>query len=168
MVLALALPVGFPHRELLITLTFGVVVLSILLQGLTMGPLLRRLGIVGTKEEAADYGRAVARSVGTRAALGALEEMADSAGVPRTLSDKLRAEYHERLQSAEDEVARLRGQQSDGHGQMERGLRRSLLLAEKDSLLKAHHDGLIGSAALRPVTAEIDARLSQLDGAESD
>ena len=46
MVLALALPSDFPHRDLLITMTFGVVVLSILIQGLTMATLLRRLRIV--------------------------------------------------------------------------------------------------------------------------
>lgn len=45
MVLALSLPVDFPHRELLLAMTFGVVILSILLQGLTMGPLLRVLGL---------------------------------------------------------------------------------------------------------------------------
>ena len=46
MVLALAIPDSLPERELIVTTTFGVVVLSILLQGLTTGPLLRRLRIV--------------------------------------------------------------------------------------------------------------------------
>jgi monovalent cation:H+ antiporter, CPA1 family len=45
MVLALSLPYEFPNRDLLITLTFGVVVLSILIQGLTMQRLLRRIGL---------------------------------------------------------------------------------------------------------------------------
>lgn len=45
MVLALSLPFDFPNRELLVTLTFGVVVLSILVQGLTMQRLLRRVGL---------------------------------------------------------------------------------------------------------------------------
>ena len=45
MVLALALPFEFPNRELLITLTFGVVLISILLQGLTMQMLLRTTGL---------------------------------------------------------------------------------------------------------------------------
>jgi CPA1 family monovalent cation:H+ antiporter len=45
MVLALSVPYGFPNRDLLITLTFGVVVLSILIQGLTMKPLLRSVGL---------------------------------------------------------------------------------------------------------------------------
>jgi CPA1 family monovalent cation:H+ antiporter len=45
MVLALALPLTIPDRELLITMTFGVVLLSILLQGLSMPWLLARLGV---------------------------------------------------------------------------------------------------------------------------
>jgi CPA1 family monovalent cation:H+ antiporter len=45
MVLALALPMGFPGRQFVVTTTFGVVILSILICGLTMEPLLRRLGI---------------------------------------------------------------------------------------------------------------------------
>jgi monovalent cation:H+ antiporter, CPA1 family len=52
MVLALALPFDFPNRELLITLTFGVVLLSILVQGLTMQPLLRRVGLALTGDSA--------------------------------------------------------------------------------------------------------------------
>lgn len=46
MVLALSLPHDFPHREVLVDLTFGVVLLSILVQGTTMGPLLRRVGVL--------------------------------------------------------------------------------------------------------------------------
>lgn len=45
MVLALSLPADFPQRNVLIAMTFGVVVLSILLQGLTIAPMLRRLNI---------------------------------------------------------------------------------------------------------------------------
>jgi CPA1 family monovalent cation:H+ antiporter len=46
MVLALDVPEAVPGRQLVLTLTCGVVVLSILVQGLTMTGLLRRLGIV--------------------------------------------------------------------------------------------------------------------------
>jgi CPA1 family monovalent cation:H+ antiporter len=45
MVLALALPVDFPNRQMLVDLTFGVVVLSIVVQGTTMNWLIRRLGL---------------------------------------------------------------------------------------------------------------------------
>jgi len=50
MVLALSLPADFPQRNLFIAMTFGVVVISILLQGLTIAPMLRRLRISDDNE----------------------------------------------------------------------------------------------------------------------
>jgi CPA1 family monovalent cation:H+ antiporter len=46
MVLALSLPDEFRQREMIVTTTFGVVILSIVLQGVTMSALLRRTGLV--------------------------------------------------------------------------------------------------------------------------
>ncbi len=45
MVLALSLPRDFSHREMILHMTFGVVLLTLLLQGLTIKPLLRRVGL---------------------------------------------------------------------------------------------------------------------------
>ena len=45
--LVLVLPPAFPMRETILATTYGVVAISIVLQGLTFLPLLRRLGIVG-------------------------------------------------------------------------------------------------------------------------
>jgi monovalent cation:H+ antiporter, CPA1 family len=46
MVLALALPRSFVHRDLILHTTYGVVLLTLLVQGLTMKPLVRVLGLV--------------------------------------------------------------------------------------------------------------------------
>jgi monovalent cation:H+ antiporter, CPA1 family len=46
MVLALALPRSFVHRELILHTTYGVVLLTLLVQGLTMKPLVRALGLM--------------------------------------------------------------------------------------------------------------------------
>ncbi len=43
----------FAAREMIIHMTFGVVVLSIIAQALTVGPLLRALGITGEAAEPA-------------------------------------------------------------------------------------------------------------------
>jgi CPA1 family monovalent cation:H+ antiporter len=50
MVLALGLVADFPHRDLLITMTYGVVILSLLVQGLTMPALLAWVGVVTDKK----------------------------------------------------------------------------------------------------------------------
>lgn len=52
MVLALALSVDLPHRALIVTMTTGVVLLTLVVQGLTMAPLLRRLGLSATPSAA--------------------------------------------------------------------------------------------------------------------
>lgn len=43
---ALSLPLDFPARAQLLALTYGVVLFTVLVQGLTIGPLVRRLGLV--------------------------------------------------------------------------------------------------------------------------
>ena len=45
MVLALSLPRDFSHREMILHMTFGVVLLTLLVQGLTIKPLLRIVGL---------------------------------------------------------------------------------------------------------------------------
>ncbi len=45
MVLALSLPANLAHRDLILHMTFGVVLLTLLVQGLTIKPLLRRVGL---------------------------------------------------------------------------------------------------------------------------
>ena len=50
MVLALALPPDFPHRAQLVAMTYGVVLLSLVLQGLTMPWMIRRLEVAGSPE----------------------------------------------------------------------------------------------------------------------
>jgi CPA1 family monovalent cation:H+ antiporter len=52
MVLALAMPLDFAPRTYLIPLTFGIVTLSILGQGLSMAPLLRYLNVTSSKRAA--------------------------------------------------------------------------------------------------------------------
>jgi CPA1 family monovalent cation:H+ antiporter len=42
----LSLPADFSHRELILHMTFGVVLLTLLVQGLSIKPLLRRAGLV--------------------------------------------------------------------------------------------------------------------------
>ena len=72
MVLVLALPKDFPHRDLMVSMTFGVVIVSILAHGLTMSPLLRWLGIMRGHKERVEYELMRGK---LQAAYAALEEL---------------------------------------------------------------------------------------------
>lgn len=75
MVLVLSLPKDFPHRELLVPMTFDVVILSILVHGLTISPLLRWLGIVRGQDELDAYELTRGALQATRAALTEIDRM---------------------------------------------------------------------------------------------
>ncbi len=71
--LPFTLPDGTPFQErpLLLGMTFGVVGTSLLLQGMTMGPLLRRLGLATTPEAVDEVESLRGRLSASEAALGA-------------------------------------------------------------------------------------------------
>jgi CPA1 family monovalent cation:H+ antiporter len=58
---ALSLPVSLFQRDLLLTLTFGVVLFTLLVQGLSVRPLLARLGLVSTEHARHDLERVLGR-----------------------------------------------------------------------------------------------------------
>ncbi|MBI2395014.1 MAG: cation:proton antiporter [Deltaproteobacteria bacterium] len=166
MVLVLALPTTFPFRDLLVNMTFGVVILSILVQGLTIGPLLRRLGLVGEREYRMvhDARRGTVRAA--KAALEALDRIQREAVLPAEVAAPLRARYEARITEAEKGIADLHLNEAALREEELHATERYLLLAEKDALLRAHHQGLLGGEAFERLHADVDARLFRLESGE--
>ncbi len=162
MVLALSLPLGFPNRALLIATTFGVVILSILLQGLSMAPLLRRLGVASSRAEQAGYDRNRSELMAVQAALRELDRMAQGGHSDPTGLAALRSEYMGRLAGVEGELERMRETHADLHEAELLRARRHLLMVEKAEAIEANHQGLLSREAYDAVLAEIDSRLVQL------
>jgi len=163
MVLALALPPDFPERHLFVSLTFGVVLLSIFLQGLTMTPLLRALGLGGSDEAREAYNAQRAEVVATRGGLAALEEACAAREVPAALAARLRHEYESRLTQAEERIARLSLDGGPLQHELEGEVRRQLLLAERQALVTAQRQGEASSAAFSARLAAVDQALVKRD-----
>lgn len=168
MVLALALPLGFPHRDLLVTMTFGVVVLSILIQGLSMSTLLRLLGIISVRAGRAGYEEKRGSLRSAQAALRELDEMERERFAQAEVLSAARAAYERQVQSAEAGLKDLHLEQSELRDEEEHAVRRRLLLAEKDALLHSLQDGVIGSEALNRLLQDVDARLLRLELGDSE
>ncbi|HIE25639.1 MAG TPA: Na+/H+ antiporter [Anaerolineales bacterium] len=73
--LALSLPIGFPERERLLAMAFGVVLFTLLVQGFSMDALVKKMGLVKRTESQIKYERRHARFVSNRSAFEHLEEM---------------------------------------------------------------------------------------------
>jgi monovalent cation:H+ antiporter, CPA1 family len=105
MVLALALPVTLPYRGLLITMTFGVVPLSLLGQGLTMPVVLRGLKLVDVARPRSLFEGAREEFRAAHAAVEEIDYLTEAGVLSGGLEARLRRRYDSRLGRAE---ARLR------------------------------------------------------------
>ncbi|WNG32071.1 Na+/H+ antiporter [Cystobacter fuscus] len=167
MVLVLGLPDDFAHRELLVNMTFGVVVLSIIFQGLTMAPLLKRLGITGVKDVYQEkYERARGRMSAIHAALTALESMRRTRDIPADVLEQLERDYQRKATEAERELSALKQQTTRFHEEEHEEAVRRMLIVEKDALLKSYQKGAIGRDVFEHLSAELDQRLAGVKDAE--
>ena len=93
---ALALPQDFPQRDLLVFLTFAVIVATLVGQGLTLPPLIRRLGLV-TRDEQDVVLLAEARRRLTVIALSRIDDLGRSDQFPAEVVDRIRIGYESQL-----------------------------------------------------------------------
>ncbi|MEJ2721824.1 MAG: Na+/H+ antiporter, partial [bacterium] len=166
MVLVLSLPAGFMHRDLLISVTFGVVIISILLQGLTISPLLRLLGMATGTEREFEMEIERGRVRAANAALANLEHLAKTAFQDDEIISSLEGEYQARVRKHQDKLAEFRSQEEKFRKEEMVWARRHLIQVEKQEIIDAYHRGLFSQDAYEHLLADIDARLLQLESGE--
>jgi len=163
MVLALSLAADVPQRSLLVTMTFGVVLLTILIQGSTMSPLMKRAGLVDLTKRRNEVEIARGRAVAARAALSELERMQQDFVVSPDVVEEFRARYATKADEAERALVKIRGKEGAAPGTLRRDVRRHILVAEKAALIAAADRGLLGPEPFEEVVGDVDARLLALD-----
>lgn len=161
LVAALALPRDFPDRELIVFLTFAVIVATLVLQGLTLPALIRVLGI--TDDGGADREDAKARIKAAEAALARLEELVEEGEVRPQTAERLRGSLGFRRDRF---VARL--DDGDDGSIEERSLAyqrvmRELLDAERAALIALRNDRVIDDNVMQRVQRDLDLEAARLD-----
>jgi len=112
---SLALPQSFPHRDLLVFLTFAVIVATLVGQGLTLPPLIRRLGLV-TRDEQDMVLVAEARRRLTVGALSHLDGLAQTDQFPPEVVDRIRIGYEAQLGRIDRRLDVMGSGATDGGG----------------------------------------------------
>jgi Na+/H+ antiporter len=136
----------FPHRDLLLVLTTSCILITLVVQGLTLAPLVSGLGIAETPA-ARDRDEALARQAMLQTALNHLDLVAAEAA-PEFVTGALREELERR--GVRDEPAY-------------RAVRRDLLAVEAAELLRLRDEGKISEAARRRVQRELDVQEAALE-----
>jgi CPA1 family monovalent cation:H+ antiporter len=151
-----------PHRELLQAMTFGVVIISILVQGLTMGPLLRWLGLTGKGPAQASWEKLKAQIRTATAALAEVRRMEQDGSIGAASAQAVAADYEARLAEAKRAVGELHLQQEALVEAERREAARRALTVEKDTVLTDRREGRLGAEAAEALLSDIDARLVRL------
>jgi monovalent cation/hydrogen antiporter len=183
LVIALAVPMltaagrPFPARDLIIFLTFSVILVTLVLQGPTLAPLIRWWGLTeiesGTEE-------AHARRVMAEAGLRRLEAEATRDGVDRATARYLEATYRRRVQrwsardrerhgQADEDHARLAGIDGGRAEQLAsayRTLRTAMIEGEREALIRLRDQGVIGDDVLRRIQRDLDLETMLIESGE--
>jgi Na+/H+ antiporter len=149
---ALALPDGpaqaaFPYRDLIILCAFSVVLTTLVVQGLTLRPLMAALGL--KDDGSVEREIRLARAQTARAALRVLDQELD--GHPSI--DILRSEYEARLRSGERSAAEVPF--GPGETRMTE-LQRRAVKAQRQVLMELRSRLVIGDHAFHAAEEEID------------
>jgi CPA1 family monovalent cation:H+ antiporter len=161
---ALALPAvladgsPFPHRDLIVFLTFCVIFVTLVLQGLTLPPLIRAVGLAGAAGPNCEEQEA--RRIVIEAAVSHLE---NAKGKDRKefaeLYEDLTRHYSQRLASLE------RGEDEDGDGADHArhvALTLEALRVERETAIQLRDEGRINDEVLRRIERELDLNESRI------
>jgi monovalent cation/hydrogen antiporter len=156
---ALALPLTltngapFPFRDLIIFLTFAVILATLVGQGLTLPFFIRRLGVVADVGEA--HEEAHARMATAEAAVERIEELAREWPGHLELIDALRAQYNHQashIDPRHDDALDESEQELLEHRQ----IRGAVVEAEREALLQMRERGAVTDEVFRRVERDLD------------
>ena len=167
LVIALALPlttsVGtpFPARELIIFITFSVILVTLVVQGFTFGPAIRLLGL---KDDGLDREEeAQARKVSLEAGLAHLEQLAKSPGAPEDHIRDLRDRHAKRLHHLMVKDQPVLFPEKRELASVLRRLRLEMLHAEREALIRLRDEDKISDGVMTIIQRDLDLEVTLLE-----
>ena len=165
---ALALPLTaaghpFPDRANIIFISFVAIAATLVIPGLTLAPLVRRLGL--GQEEVLVREAARARVTLAQAALRRIDELADREKVSEPVAEPMRLIYEQRIHRLEPEIDEDATPGDEAAiAERVRDLRRELIGVERDRLSRLRRRGEISAETERRIEHELDLEESRLSG----
>jgi CPA1 family monovalent cation:H+ antiporter len=162
MVLALSLPRNLPLRQLLITMIFAVVIFTLLVQGLSIKPLLRKLGIIpSSAHEPYETRKGEIYALGR--VQSELEHMYSRGVLSKSnyqiLAPRLQGRLKELHEDLDDSAARQQWAVAEELHQA----KKRLVDAEKDGIKEAYLTGIISDKIMKKLLAKADNLLFSLE-----
>ncbi len=150
---ALALPLEFPQRDLVLFVTFVVILATLVGQGLTLPWVIRALGVV--PDDPTTHDEAHARVLTAEAALARISDLEARWPGHKPLLDVLRARYEHRTSHIEAHHSQEPGAAEQEELEHAR-IRRELIETERRAAYDLHERGVIGDEILRRLERDLD------------
>ncbi|WP_158847189.1 Na+/H+ antiporter [Saccharothrix deserti] len=151
---ASALPLDLPGREVIVFCAFVVTVGTLLIQGLSLPYVIRKLAFRGDEERTDALAEAQVQHAAAQAAVQKLDEViGGDVGTPEHIVERLRIMAEHRGNAAWERLGR---QEDESPAASYRRLRRTMLEAERQVFIQARDSGQIDDEVLFRVLRELD------------
>jgi CPA1 family monovalent cation:H+ antiporter len=175
--LALSLPLGLPGREKLIAIVLGIVLVSLVGQGLSLPWVVRRLKVAHRSESYHQIEELQAQLMTAKAAQDELDSLLKSGVLPKAVYEEMRAAYQVRVAASERTLRDIYNQRpgrssgsksetlSDALGDRTKldAIRRQLLLAEKGALTDALRRRILSEEVVEERIKTLNEQLLKLE-----
>jgi CPA1 family monovalent cation:H+ antiporter len=158
---ALALPLDFPMRNLILFLTFAVILATLVLQGLTLPMLIRRLGVHGDDAEEREELRA--RLAAANAALERLDELAGEDWTRDDTVERLHGLYDFRRRRLKARAGKIEDDGAEDRSLAYQRLVRELLQAQRGAIVRLRNQGVISNDVMHRIERELDLEDTRLE-----
>ena len=165
---ALALPfetdagATFPERDLILFITFAVILVTVVGQGLTLPALIRRLGVEddGGEEEGEELR---ARLVASKAAIDRLDELGVEEWTRDETVERVRGLYEFRKRRFAARAGKIEDDGIEDRSLSYQRLMHIVFDAQRSALVQLRNEGEISAEVMRRIEHELDLEESRLD-----
>lgn len=161
--LAFSLPSSFPMRDEILVLAFGVVMFSLIIQGLTIKRLVLRLGIETEGGNVGDYERLLSKIFRNTSGQSRIRELTDQGMISSVTAEPIKKRYQDQLKKLNQQLTEIYDQDPELYKeQIEKAIKEALY-AEHGALdhLSAHH--LVSNEVIDEQRRELIDSLEQED-----
>ncbi|MEU9030830.1 Na+/H+ antiporter [Streptomyces sp. NPDC048383] len=157
--IAFSVPLEVPHRNLILFLTFTTVIGTLVVQGLTLPPLIKLLKLPARDVRAETLAEAQAQSEASRAAEDRLAELLEDAehnALPPPLVERLRTVLERRRNAVWERLGEVNAQTGESADDVYRRLAREMIAAEREVFVALRDARRIDDEMLRALLRRLD------------
>ncbi|MBX9952877.1 MAG: cation:proton antiporter, partial [Candidatus Obscuribacterales bacterium] len=168
MALALSLPFNFPDREAFIITTFGVVLFTLLFQGLTIEPLVKVLGIRPVNPKFKQYQALKSKLIAESQAFAELKNLKKLGHISASIFQELENEIIETQRVLQNQIEDLHLEDASVKELELESARLHILDVRKDAIKGLVREGTISHELAEKIQADLDGKMFEIVSQEEE